>query len=553
MTRMPPYLLQQFIDRMSPSLDGRVALSCSAFRLTAEALRSRTSRLAHCLMRHGVRRQDRVAICLERSIWPVAAMIGVLKADAVYVPIDGKTPEERMIRIINDCTPCAVICDEATFGRVNAALGGSRCRPAIFLLNGADIAPGGANGDLVVQPQIDACPESPPACRNIDADIACILYTSGSTGDPKGVMISHANILNYIEWAVDYLEITSDDVILSTAPFHFDMSVFDIYCALKTGARLAVADPGMLLFPSRLIDFMEQEEVTIWKGVSSLLMYIARTGVLKPGRMASLKKVLFAGEVLPTRYLIEWMICYPEKAFYNGYGPTEATGMSACYRVPSLPESPSQIIPIGKPRDNMEMLLLDAFGMPVETGVVGELCIRGAGLSPGYWNDDETTGSRFVIDPRWPGNGRIYRTGDICRMRTDGNLEYHGRKDDQVKWMGYRIELGEIESMLRILDPVKDAVVILTDDEDGSGREIIAFVEGLSGAGTKDVIDQINRHLPVYMRPRRIIPVDQILRTERGKVNRSELKRTLSASRRIETGVGPDPKGAPSGAQETFA
>lgn len=525
MTSMPTYLVQQFVDRTPPHRKERIALTCSGFHFTWEALQDRTSQLAHFLKRYGIKRQDRVAICLRRSAWSAAAMIGVLKADAVYVPLDEKAPDERMLKIIDDCIPGAVICDDTTINRINAVTGRARCRAGMVLLN-SDGSPGcGPHAESAGLPQLNACSTAPPAYGNIDADIACILYTSGSTGDPKGVMISHANILNYINWAVDYLGITRNDVILSTAPFHFDMSTFDIYCALKTGARLAVADYGLLMFPVRLIKFIEQEGVTIWKGISSLLMYIARTGALKPHRMPSLNKILFAGEILPARYLSEWMTCFPEKAFYNGYGPTEATGMSTCYRVPAAPESPSENIPIGKPRANTEIFLLDADGRPVVQGDVGELCIRGAGLSPGYWNDPEKTGARFIVNPAGPSEDRLYKTGDLCRMRADGNLEYHGRKDDQVKWMGYRIELGEIENVLRSIDPVKDAAAVMTDGGSGANREIVAFVEGVSDAGITDLMLQINCRLPAYMRPRRIIAVDCIPRNDRGKVDRRELKK----------------------------
>ncbi len=525
MSATPLFLVQQFIEQSHTGSNSDVALSDPSCQLTWQELRSRTSRLAHCLKKNGIRRQDRVVICLQRSAWCIVAMLGILKADAIYVPMDEKAPDERMRKIIQDSNPGAVICDDKTIGRINAVIGLTGFKPAVFLLNSTKIPPEGIGAKLVVQPQIDACAPSPPVFENIDADIAYILYTSGSTGNPKGVMISHANIFNYIEWAADYLEITSDDVILSTAPFHFDMSVFDIYCALKTGARLAIASPGLLLFPNRLVDFMERERVTIWKGVSSLLMYIARTGALKPGRLPLLRRILFAGEVLPTRYLMDWMTCFPDKIFYNGYGPTEATGMSACYRVPDIPKRREEIIPIGKSRANTELFLLDEAGRPVARGEVGELCIRGAGLSPGYWNDVKKTREKFVLNPAGAAGDRIYKTGDLCRIRADGNFEYKSRMDDQVKWMGYRIELGEIENIMRAMDSVEDVTVVMTGGESDADREIVAFVEGVSGAGIKDLINQVNCSLPGYMRPRRIIPIDRIPRNERGKVDRQELKR----------------------------
>jgi len=286
----------------------------------------------------------------------------------------------------------------------------------------------------------------------------------------------------------------------------------------------------LLLFPSELVKFVERQGVTIWKGISSLLMYMARTGCLKPENMPTLKKVLFAGEVLPTKYLIEWMQCYPAKEFYNGYGPTEATGMSTYYRIPAAPQDPRDSIPIGRACENTEVLLLDEKGTPSPKGEIGELCIRGSGVSPGYWNDSRKTSQVFVSVPLSVcRSSTVYRTGDLAREREDGVLEFLGRKDTQVKWMGHRIELGEIESALLSLAEVRGAAVLFLDGGQIADQGIVAFVEVEGCRDTGEILRELRSQIPDYMLPRRILAMASLPRTDRGKIDRVKLKHHLDA------------------------
>jgi amino acid adenylation domain-containing protein len=373
--------------------------------------------------------------------------------------------------------------------------------------------------------EIERGSDRQPDYKNIDTDIAYILYTSGSTGTPKGVTISHLNILNYIEWAVGYFDIRSEDKIFCTAPFHFDMSTFDIYTTLKIGASLVIAPENIHLFPPKLLDLMEKENVTLWKGVSSLLMYLSKTGCLKEDRISSLRKILFAGEILPTKHLIRWMEKFPNKMFFNVYGPTEATGISTCYPVDQIPKNGNEIVPIGKPCANTEIFLLKDGGFPVEDGEIGELCIRGSGLSPGYWNDEEKTNNFFGRSShRNMPSDRFYRTGDLARMRTDGNYEYIGRIDFQIKHMGYRIELYEIEKALISLEEIHHAVVLLLDSPQSDISELIAFIEVNGEIDPKEIAGKLRDHLPAYMMPGRIIPIEKIPLTDRGKTDREALR-----------------------------
>lgn len=524
---MASFLLQYDLDAHLTRHPDKIALTDGRISLTYSELSARSQRIADDLKNMGVAAQDRVVVFLPRSIASVMAIFGVLKADATYLPLDHKIPLERLRVILLDALPTAVICDKITKETLSAVLQSSPL-PSVALLQLADFSNDTAIGDpLSICDKEVLKHRDRPVYVNQPDDLAYILYTSGSTGVPKGVMISHANVAVYADWACRHFNITESDRILSTAPFHFDMSTFDIYAALKAGATLYIAPEALTLFPQKLVDFIEQHEITLWKGVASLLMYMARTGCLKPGTMPHLKQVLFAGETLPTKYLIDWMTIYPEKSFYNAYGPTEATGVSVCYRINNIPDGPHQHIPIGVPRDDTGILLLDDECREVASGAVGELCISGPGLARGYFNDPIKTGKSFLVTD----NGmRIYKTGDLARFTSDGNIEFIGRKDRQLKYMGYRIEAGDIENALLAIPTVRDAAVCLAESSLNDGiRELVAFWEADEGVTAAQVLAELRCRVPAYMIPKKLIPVDRMPRCSRGKIDWNVLNARLTA------------------------
>jgi amino acid adenylation domain-containing protein len=383
--------------------------------------------------------------------------------------------------------------------------------------------PAAISDEAFDQVWIDRHRETPFPLDSTGNDLAYILYTSGSTGQPKGVMISHSNIRSYIDVVVSYFGIGASARILCTAPFHFDMSTFDVFTTLRTGATLFVASDMLTLFPEKLVSFMEQYEVTLWKGISSLLMYMARAGVLKPGRMPALRQVLFGGEALATRWLIHWMEQFPEKEFYNVYGPTEATGISLIHQVEQMPGSPQELIPIGRPCNDTYVYLLDKDLDLLHDGDIGELFIGGAGLARGYLNAPEKTSQAFIPDPFKPGE-RIFRTGDLAHRRPDGVYEFLGRYDHQVKIMGYRIELGEIEHALSTQPGVSDVAVVVVPADNQDVWELVAFVEGESAEDPATILEKLKQQLPVYMIPRCLHKIGKLPRNERGKVDRKALE-----------------------------
>jgi D-alanine--poly(phosphoribitol) ligase subunit 1 len=522
---MGNYLLQSYLDGNSQAHPDKPALIDDRGAMSYGMLHDQANRMAHALKNHGVKRQDRVVIWMKRSARVVMSILGVLKGDAIYVPVDAKAPVERLLKVVGDCGAVALICEEAQLSALEEVAGGMQSVKLLLVFGSPGSERRSASIPTLYWDELSDLPSEPDLYRNIDADAAYILYTSGSTGSPKGVTVSHLNVINYIEWAVDCFKVTGDDKVLGTAPFHFDMSTFDIFTTLKAGATLCIASEKLLLFPGRLLDLIERHEVTIWKGVSSLLMYLSSTGSLKPGRIPSLRRVLFGGEVLPTKHLMSWMAVYPDKEFYNVYGPTETTGISAYYHVEKAPSSANDAIPIGRACSNTEIIILTDEERPARIGETGELCIRGSGLSLGYWQDEEKTARAFVRNPiGCTERDRIYRTGDLAKLREDGVIEYLGRKDFQVKFMGYRIEIFEVERAIMALEEVRHAAVLLCDSPQSELSELVAFVEGPQQIDQESMLQALGRSLPGYMLPKQIIPMQRIPLSDRGKTDRTALR-----------------------------
>lgn len=520
---MKSYLVQHYLNNTAKHYPKKMAIFTRSQSITFGELEAWSNQLARFLIKNGVERQDRVIICLPRSVHYMISIFGILKADAIYVPVDNEIPRDRLNEIIKDSQPKAIIFDEKSFSKNQVLMDAKDCCLQITV-NSNEIAIINSDGESsIVDP--DSLSDELPGYQNIDTDVAYILYTSGSTGKPKGVMISHLNIDNYISWGLDYFSITQDDKILCTAPFHFDMSTFDIYCAVRSGATLTLALKMDLLFPGSLFDLIEKEGLTIWKGVASLLMYIARSGILQDSRIPSLSRIIFGGEVLSAKYLSEWMHIFPDKSFFNGYGPTEATGLSSCYEVNEIPKDSSDIIPIGQPCSNSECMVLTPEGTRVPPGEKGELCIMGSCLSPGYWNDAEATKKAFRENNFTKSRmDRYYKTGDIARVRPDGNLEFICREDDQIKFMGYRIELSDIENALLSINSVKDTAVILSQTEEYGVSEIVAFIEVDRDVNEENIKIELKEKLPIHMIPKKMILVEKLPRTDRGKINKKMLK-----------------------------
>jgi len=505
------YLAQHYAEAAVAHDPDRTAIRCpEAGMISYGKLEARANQIAHALIDAGVTRQDRVMICHRRTADFVAAILAVLKADAIYVPLPESSPPGRSRRILEDCRPRALICDAIGKSRLGPVLDELRVPPVEVMLGTATLA---------------GVPDHRPPSVNIDADLAYILYTSGSSGSPKGVMVTHANLTDYVAWAVGYFGLRASDRVLNAAPFYFDMSTFDVYSAQAAGASLSIAPAEELLFPARLVQRIERDGITVWKAVSSLLTYIVTIGALARDPLRSLQRLAFAGETFPTKHLAEWMRTLPDCTFYNAYGPTEATGIAACHRVERVPGM-DELLPIGTACANAEILVVREDGSPAGVGERGELWIRGACVSAGYWNDPAGTDGAFVARRgSLAAYDRMYRTGDIGYADADGVLHLVGRRDDQVKYHGYRIDLGEIVSAVQSLPDVRDAAVLLLSHPRTRTAELVAFVDAASGHQVPSLRTSLQRMLPACMIPSRCIARSPLPRTDRGKLDRLALER----------------------------
>jgi amino acid adenylation domain-containing protein len=527
-----PDLLHEWVSRQAEKRPDAVAVVGGGRTVTYAELERRSNQLARVLRGSGCRRGDRVALLMHKSPEAIVGLLGIYKADAVYVPLDPSNPPSRLARILDSAEPAWLLAGGAVAPLIDELVerGGLPASTGIGWMDSSP--PGGGHGlrarfgpgDLA-----GAC-SAPLAGRNTRHDPAHILFTSGSTGAPKGVVITHASVIQFVEWAVDYFGMDSSDRVSGHPPLNFDLSVFDIFGAFAVGAELHLIPPELNLAANRLAELIRQRALTQWFSVPSALNYMAKFDAVKFDDFPALRRVLWCGEVLPTPSLVHWMERLPHVRFTNLYGPTEATIASSYYTVPSCPADARAPIPIGTACDGEELLVLDESLRPVPPGEPGDLWIAGAGLSPGYWRDAEKTAAAF--QPR-PGDAsaRMYRTGDLARFGADGLVYFLGRADSQIKSRGYRIELGEIEAALTTIPALREAAVTAVASDGFEGTTICAAYVAAPGASVTPAAlrSQLSKLLPPYMLPTRWKAFEGFPRNANGKTDRRCLKAAFEA------------------------
>ncbi|RYZ40479.1 MAG: amino acid adenylation domain-containing protein, partial [Myxococcaceae bacterium] len=489
-------LIEAQVDR-TPDV---VAVSFAGAALTYRELDRRANQLAHHLRTLGVGPDRLVALCLERSLELVVGLFGILKAGGAYVPLDPEYPRERLEFMLADAAAPVLL----TQARLASGLphGGA----AVVCLD--------SDWDAVARERAER-----PDVAVEGRGLAYVIYTSGSTGRPKGAMNTHAAICNRLHWMQEAYGLDASDRVLQKTPFSFDVSVWEFFWPLMTGARLVMARPGGHREPAYLTDTVERERITTLHFVPSMLRPFLEEPTL-PESSASLRRVFCSGEALPPD-LRDRFFSRVGAELHNLYGPTEAAVDVTAWSC--MREDQRPLIPIGRPIVNVRMYVLDSRSRPVPAGVPGELFIGGAPLARGYWQRPELTAERFIPDPfaSTPG-ARMYRTGDKARFLTDGSIEYLGRLDDQVKVRGFRIELGEIEAVLSQHPDVRAAAVSVREDVPGD-RRLVAYVVSSSGAPALELRAFLGERLPEHMVPSAFVALDALPLSPSGKLDRRAL------------------------------
>ena len=525
-----PELLQDLVRRQADARPDAPAIVWDDDLWTYGQLERVSNQLARALIACGCRRGDRVCLLVPKTPIAVAAILGIYKAEAIYVPLDAASPAPRLERIVRACGPHSLLLDQSTASLAGDVLNGVGTNDVVtgsLEHHAIDLATGPTQFDRSSAAQV---PDRPIESHNDPDAAAHILFTSGSTGMPKGVVISHANVWHFVEWANRYFGVRAGDRQSLHSPLAFDLSTYDIFGTLAAGATLYPVPAELNLLPNKLADFIRRHELTQWFSAPSVLGYMAQLDVVRERDFPALERLLWCGEVFPVPALRYWMQRVPHVTFTNLYGPTEATIASSYHRVAAMPHDDAAPVPIGTACPGEALLVLDEELVEVAPGDIGEIYIAGCGLSQGYWREPALTERAFVTRPGPDGGSqRLYRTGDLGRVDHSGVVHFVGRADSQIKCRGHRIELGEIESALQALAGLRDSAVVAVPS-DGFGGTVIccAYVPApQSDVSPVRLRKQLAAVLPPYMLPSQWQAFDRLPLNGNGKTDRGALRRSF--------------------------
>lgn len=518
MTHGPVPLLHDYLLHAASELSAKIALVCMKQQLTYGDLDSRSNALAHSLVAAGVERGDRVVIFADNTVETVISFWAVLKANAVVSIVNPLTKRDKLSYLLEDCRPTALITD----AHLHAVFAG----PARGCHHLRRVIVSGAIDDT----QLAALPNAqrwndtiaggdrtaPPARACIDMDLAAIIYTSGSTGDPKGVMLTHHNMLTACTSIATYLELQEDEVILGVLPLSFDYGLYQMIMAFRTGARLVLE--RSFTFPAQILNLMVDEGVTGFPGVPTIFSILAELKSLRDYDLSKIRYVTNTAAALPVKHILMLRDIFPAARIYSMYGLTE------CKRCTYLPPQDIERKPtsVGIAIPNTEMWIVDEDDKKVSPGTVGQLVIRGATVMQGYWEKPEAT-ARKLKPGSVPGEHVLY-TGDYCKMDDEGYLYFVGRMDDIIKSRGEKVAPKEVENMLMNIPGVKEAAVIGVPDEI-LGQAVKAFVvleEGVT-LSEKQLQKECQCMLENYMVPKHIVTVPSLAKTDTGKIMKKGL------------------------------
>lgn len=494
----------EWLEATSRRLPQKVAVADPSSEFSFSVLQQTSKAVGTWLITHGVRPRTAVALYLEKSPLALTGMLGAVYAGGFYSVLDVRQTPVRLASIVEGLDPAVILTDAANLARAHE----------LFDTTGLEIAAledikGMAADEVLLGSVRD---------QATDVDPLYVNFTSGSTGTPKGVVVSHRSVIDFIPQLDATFGIDESDVLANQAPFDFDVSVKDIYTGLLQGATVQLVPREYFVNPMQLMDYLVESRATTLIWAVSALCFVSIMGGLDYKVPATIRRVMFSGEVMPPKQLREWREYLPDAMYVNLYGPTEIT-CNCTYFVVDRDYGKNEVIPMGRPFANERVFLLDAQDLLVtEPGMEGEVCVSGTSLGLGYLNDPDRTAASFVQNPlntRWL--ERIYRTGDLAAYNDDGDLVYASRKDNQIKHLGQRIELGDIEAAAQGVDGVSRACCLY----DQRRKKLHLFYMG--NLGKDELFEALKQALPQYMVPNKIQQIQQMPLTKNGKIDRKAL------------------------------
>lgn len=509
--------VEEFLERSADRFPEKVALVSGSRRLKYRELEDQANRLAHCLMAYGVGRGDRVVICLDNCIEAVLSIVATLKAGGVFVMLNPQAKADRLTGTLNNCRPKAVVCHQMRLKELREQVALSH-RPMVAVATGKSPGQEPSGSFTVVSFQqclVEGTSAQRPCKRNIDVDLAALIYTSSSTGNPKGVMLTHLNMVSAATSITTYLDNRQDDVILNVLPLAFDYGLYQVLMGLKIGGTVVLE--RSFAFPHAVLEKIQRERVTGFPLVPTIAAVLLQMDLSRYD-FSSLRYLTNTAAALPVPHIIKLRSLFPQAKLFSMYGLTE------CKRVSYLPPEQLDIRPgsVGRGMPNVEVHIVDDEGNCVGPGVVGELVVRGSNVMKGYWEMPEA--SDLVLKPGPVPGEKVLFTGDLFRMDEDGFLYFVGRRDDIIKSRGEKISPKEIESVLDCLDGVAEVAVVGVPDEI-FGQAVKAVIQVKEGHALteRDVLLHCSRHIERFMIPtviefRRVLP-----KNENGKIDKRKL------------------------------
>ena len=510
------FLINSPVTHYAQRTPEHAALSINGNDLTYAELDAASNRLANALIANGLKPGQRVGIFTHKSLELGVAIYGALKAGGIFVPLDPFMPLERLQFVLGDCGIEHIISANA----MSRSLAGLSGRSSVRIYGvSLDIGLQTLSWDAVAE-HADTLPD----VWIIDQDLAYIMYTSGSTGQPKGMMHTHLGSISYARWGARHVKLTASDRVASHAPLHFDLSIFDFFSTVQAGATVVLVPEPVTKLAASWTEYIEKQQISVVFTVPFTLIQMLELGVMEERNLSSLRWVLFGGEPFPPKHLRALMERLPNARFTNVYGPAEAPSCT-CYDLPPYPEPFDEPVPIGTVSANSTDLIIDNDGNACAEGEEGELCIRSSTLTRGYWNRPDLNETVYLYRDSHGAFPDVYfRTGDWVVRHADGMLRFLGRKDRMVKTRGHRVELDEVEAALATHADVSEGAVFAIPDDQGSKSILAAaMLRGELKSEPGDLLQHLRSKLPAYALPKEIFIVDEFPRTSSGKIDRTEI------------------------------